>query len=64
MNNAIEYDEVMQEIWRIKDENAVKYPTVAELFEHLKSVPWTGRTIQAPVLPPMPWMSQSTEQRV
>jgi hypothetical protein len=46
MDKAIEYDEVMQEIWRIKDDNAARYPTVAALFAHLSTVPWTGQVVQ------------------
>lgn len=67
MNNATpyaQYDEVMQEIWQIKDEMAEKYKTIPELFAYLQTIPQAKNVIQAPVLPHMPWMSGQIEQRV
>jgi hypothetical protein len=67
MNTAkpyAEYDEVMQEIWQIKDEMAEKYKTIPELFAYLQTIPQTNRMIPAPVLASMPWMSQPAVQPV
>lgn len=52
MDHISEHDEVMREIWRIKDDNAVRYPTVAALFAHLATVQVPGRVLQPRRLTP------------
>lgn len=67
MNTAkpyAEYDEVMQEIWQIKDEMAEKYKTIPELFAYLQTIPQSNRIIQAPTLPHMAWMDKALEQKI